>query len=50
MCVEIFVFFRMIYKIEDFIESMDLDEFESLQIPGISYSSILMTMIKRGIL
>ena len=40
----------VIYKIGDFIESMDLEEFESLQIPGISPASILESMIKRGIL
>jgi hypothetical protein len=38
------------YKIEDFIESMDLEGFESLEIPGISPASILMIMRKRGIL
>jgi hypothetical protein len=38
------------YKIEDFIKNMDLEEFEALQIPGISPSSILENMIKRGIL
>jgi hypothetical protein len=38
------------YKISDFIESMDLEEFESLQIPGISPASILESMIKRGII
>ena len=40
------------YKIEDFIESIDLDndEFQFLQVPGISPSSILITMIKRGII
>lgn len=38
------------YKIEDFMESIDLEEFEYLQIPGISPGSILDTMIKRDIL
>ena len=38
------------YKIGDFIESMDLEEFESLQIPRISPAYILITMIKRGII
>ena len=39
------------YKIEDFISSINLDEdeFQFLQVPGISHSSILMTMLKRDI-
>jgi hypothetical protein len=40
------------YKIDDLIESIDLDngEFEFLLVPGISPVSILKTMIKRGII
>ena len=40
------------YKIEDFIGNINLDEdeFPYLYIPGISPSSILMTMLKRDIL